>query len=596
MSWFSRLLKPGWVREAERLENSSKEVESFVAPSRVAKSRAGARGAPLPKGDPSEVFMARAGGQVESEANDRARDVEAMIHLDSLALRAAMAYQDAAERAGIRLMPAPKAAGHGSRATNRARRAAEEFLAGICGPQGESWEDLWSGTVGQLALHSNSVSEVIWDANAASGPANEQAMLERAAREPLLRNVNLVKRQCSPETAWSWGLARRLKYRPNDAWRAAAALARATDSSTKQRGLLRVAAALAPPSFRGSDPRIALLAEAEGRRSGESAEAAPDPDGMIANMVLLPWPSMHLVLSDGESDGLPAGWPMFWVHNLPDGTAVVFGLEEAHHVHRWRIAGERYGSPAMEAAAGPNGDLRSLRTIESLDGQQAQADVFPMRIVNFGSELNPVRNDSQMSKYQSDLEGLQSTGWLVGNGLVSGQVLGSEGQALDLRPKLQWWMQRFIISTGLSPLRFGIGLEETNRATADIVTHVENVSIAAVAWRAATALERGPVAVAAGEAGDPAAAPALEVGDIDPLVADRRVETADARFVKGVITREEARAMSGLPMKPPKGQTWVENTKTVPDGRPAEPGKKGRPTPRDEKRRGGGGASLEVIK
>lgn len=572
---WNRLWQPAWEREASRAD--------ALTPVPVPSAPRG-RGAPGPRGRSSDLWSARAGRHVTTEANDRAKDIEALVHLDSLVLRAAMAYQDAAEQAGIDVVGG-RPGGRGSRSANRAHRAVSEMLHGIRGPLGEGWKDLWAEMVGQLALHSNTSAELVLDVAKAKGPENEAALIEaaqKAMRRGSIPRSRMAARDTDPVAAWRWGLARRLKHRPWEAWKAAAALGRALPPGREASAVLRLAASLASPLGPAAmEARNALEAEAEGRRGrGFSAQAAPDPSlGMVANAILLPWPTMHLVLSEDSSEGIPPGWPLGWVHNRPDSTSVVFGLDEVMYGWRWRVKGEKYGSPAMEAASGNDGDLRALRALESLDGQQAQADVHPMRIVNFGTAEHPVRSDAEMDKYQSDLEALISTGWLVGNGLVSGNVVGSSGEALDLRPKLEWWLQRLVVGTGLSPLRFGIGISDINRATAEVVTHVENTSIASVASLAARVMERQLLSRVAGEVADPESAPRLKVGDIDPLVRDRRIEALDQRYALGLLTRQEVRTETGWA---PDGQgDFVESAGNTP-GRAPEPGTRPRPRPSDK--------------
>jgi len=137
--------------------------------------------------------------------------------------------------------------------------------------------------------------------------------------------------------------------------------------------------------------------------------------------------------------------------------------EDVIHLYLDKKPGRAFGTPSVEAVLD---DVMSLRQLEQDILDLSHRELFPLYLYNVGNDANPAK-EGDLELAVSAIEDLKSEGGLVAPGNHSVQVLGAEGNSLDVNEYLAHFKERVAIGLGVSPHHLGMMGTSSNRSVTE---------------------------------------------------------------------------------------------------------------------------------
>lgn len=133
------------------------------------------------------------------------------------------------------------------------------------------------------------------------------------------------------------------------------------------------------------------------------------------------------------------------------------------HMHRDRKPGHIFGTPFLTAALE---DITALRQIEEDLLNLIHQELFPLYSVTVGTDEHPGEDD-EIIQAADEIANMKTEGALVHSERRKIEVLGGQGEALQIDPYLIHFKERIAVGLGIFPHHLGMAAQGANRSMTD---------------------------------------------------------------------------------------------------------------------------------
>ena len=153
----------------------------------------------------------------------------------------------------------------------------------------------------------------------------------------------------------------------------------------------------------------------------------------------------------------------FEANNSPKGPGPVWNARDVIHLYRDRKPGRAFGTPFLTATLD---DIVALRQIEEDVQNLIHRELFPLYKYRVGTDEFPA-SPEEIDQAVLELEGLRSEGGLVLPHRHDVDVIGAQGNTLDITQYLKHFKERVSIGLGLFPHHLGMSGNGGNMSATD---------------------------------------------------------------------------------------------------------------------------------
>lgn len=142
---------------------------------------------------------------------------------------------------------------------------------------------------------------------------------------------------------------------------------------------------------------------------------------------------------------------------------IVWDAEDVIHLYLDRKPGRMFGTPFCESTLD---DVISLRSMEENILNLVDRELMPLYIYKVGNDSFPAK-EGELDEAVTAIEMLKAEGGLVAPGNHSVEVIGAEGNSLEIADYLAHFKERVAIGLGVSPHHLGMMGTSSNRSVTE---------------------------------------------------------------------------------------------------------------------------------
>ena len=142
---------------------------------------------------------------------------------------------------------------------------------------------------------------------------------------------------------------------------------------------------------------------------------------------------------------------------------ITWPAKDVIHLYLDRKPGRAFGTPFVEATLD---DVVSLRQVEEDILNLVHRELFPLYVYHVGNDNIPAK-EGELDEAVTAIEMLKSEGGLVAPGHHSVEVIGAQGNSLEVEPYLTHFKERVAIGLGVSPHHLGMMGTSSNRSVTE---------------------------------------------------------------------------------------------------------------------------------